>query len=149
MVRESTARRLSCGSSDGPSVTAHDLKTPSISRRKSQCNRLVACFCMTDRGHSEARPRLPMLTLISSSLEQPAARSGTARITLQRYWSPISFLTCGNYGSARPLISTRVLLYPPSMGVYRTFTYRVSTVEQASLWNTSARGAAEYNLAKT
>src|SRR5689334_12074667 len=39
-----TARRLSLGSYDGPLGTAHDRRTPSISRRRSKWSRRAACL---------------------------------------------------------------------------------------------------------
>src|SRR5437870_6474461 len=45
----STASRLSARLGDGPLGTAHDLSTPSISSRRSQCSRRAACIWTTNR----------------------------------------------------------------------------------------------------
>src|SRR5688572_5532898 len=49
-----TARRFSLGSSDGPFGTAHDLSTPSHSRRKSKCRRRAEC-CWTTNSSGPVR----------------------------------------------------------------------------------------------
>src|SRR5881409_973238 len=44
-----TASRLSARLGEGPFGTAHDVRTPFISRRRSQWSRRAACMCTTKR----------------------------------------------------------------------------------------------------
>ena len=53
------AMRLSFGFRDGPLGKGHDFRTPSTSRRKSQCMRVAACCCTTNTRFSASASAAP------------------------------------------------------------------------------------------
>src|SRR3546814_4972725 len=71
---------LSAGSGLGPRVTAQLLRTPSISRRKSQCSRVASCFCTMKRSPL-ALARSPRGSAVLRSEEHTSELQSLMRIS--------------------------------------------------------------------
>jgi hypothetical protein len=93
-----------------------------------------------------------VLTLISTSVEERSGGYGAARIILERYFGdlvPNFFLDMWQLWLSEALNKHARSPLPAEYAGVPYIYVQVFTVEQTPLWTTSARGAAEYNLAKT
>src|SRR3546814_5165556 len=94
---------LSAGSGLGPRVTAQLLRTPSISRRKSQCSRVASCFCTMKRSPLALAlfPR-GSAVLVKSRLALSRLRGSAASATGQAFFRlGAGFSSPGCFSGAR------------------------------------------------